>query len=153
MIRDAVALAEARTGWTTVRYTQSMFLTHLAAPLVPFGFVRTPDFDKACLSILVVNGFAVLEEVLEQLRCEAVFASPRRTLSELMNNSRSILRWKDFAAVDGARVQRNRVAHDRHFLEPKACAEILDVIEVELIGWGILDGPVRGTYGISIGRL
>lgn len=152
MIRDAAALKAAQSSWTTVRKVQAMLRTHAnAPPLSPFGFLRSPDYDKVACSLLVLNAFSVLEEALEQLRSESVFASSRRTLAELMKNSVGAMSWIAYPAVDAARGWRNQIAHEQQMLAPSQCDGILDLIETELVGWGILACPIRGAYSISIG--
>lgn len=128
-----------------------MLRTHAnAPPLSPFGFVRSPDYDKVAFNLLVLNAFAGLEEVLEQLRTEGVFTSQRRKLAELMKNSLGVMAWKDFAAVDAARGQRNRIAHEQQLLDVSQCEAILDLIEAELLEWRVLPTPIRGTYSVGI---
>ena len=151
MIRDTTELAAVRSSWATVRNIQAMLATHATAPpLSPFGFLRSEDYDNAAFSLLVLNAFSVLEEVLEQLRHDGVFVSPRRTLAELMKNSIGAVAWTNFAAVDAARGTRNRVSHEQLMLSPSECNEILDLIEEELVGWLVLAGPICGNYSISI---
>ena len=153
MIRDAEAWKAARASWKTLRVVLAMLQTHAnAPPLSPFGFVRSSDYDKVAFSLLVINAFAGLEEVLEQLRVQGVFTSSRRTLADLMTNSLPTLAWKNFAALDAARLTRNQIAHEQRFLDPKACENILDLIETELLGWGVLAQPLAESYSISIGR-
>jgi hypothetical protein len=152
MICDEVALNSAQASWSTVRNMQAMLRTHATAPpLSPFGFLRSPDYDKVAFSLLVLNAFGVLEEVLEQLRSERVFKCHHRTLAELMKNSVTALPWAAYSAVNIARGFRNQIAHEQKMLSPSRCDEILNLIENELVNWRVLPHSIKGKYSISIG--
>ena len=145
MIRDGAVLDDVRAAWKTVRVAQSMVTTNLNMA----GFVMGA-FRNFAHSLVLLFAYSVLENVLEQLRDEGVLASKSANIGPLMKASKDVLPWCDYALVDQGREQRNRIAHRREFLARAEVWRYIDGIECELIGWRVLDGPVRGEYSVTM---
>ncbi len=149
MITDQKALNRIRESWRTVRILEARISTSLGAgifSLVPMatGFREVPE------SLLLLFAMSVLEDTLKQLRDEGAFSCSRSELRRLMDSSRGVLSWQDFAHVSQARDRRNAVAHRREFLSDGECAQYLTAIENELFSWSVLDHRIKGRFDISI---
>jgi len=110
--------------------------------------------DNFAHSLVLLFAYSVLENVLEQLREEGMFASRSANIGPMMKASKDALPWCDYTLVDTlvdqGRERRNRIAHHREFLERAEVWRYIDGIERELIGWRVLDGPVRGDYSVTM---
>ncbi len=152
MLSNTQSLQSIRESWNSVRIYEAMIDTHMnAPPSSPFGFVRSSEFNNLCYSLIVLFAFSVLEDVLKELRSEGKFSSSSTNLKILMRSSRAYLSWNDFGAADSARIRRNEIAHDQKLVSPTECKSFLDIIEDELVTWGVLQDKVKGKYTISLG--
>lgn len=96
---------------------------------------RLLDWDS---NLTLIFAYAVLADVLGQLRDEGEFSCPRSELGKLMEASQKVLRWVNFALVDEGRERRNDVAHRRMDFPREECRRYIKAIQQELIAWKIL---------------
>jgi hypothetical protein len=150
MITDQKALDRIRESWCTVRILEARISTSLSAGIFSLAPMAT-GFREVPESLLLLFAMSVLEDTLKQLRDEGAFSCSRSELKRLMDSSRCVLPWQDFTKVNQARIHRNAVAHRREFLSDGECTQYLTAIENELLSWSVLDHPIRGRFGISIG--
>jgi hypothetical protein len=140
MIADPVELEKHCNAWRSVRDSQMQFKAKLGFTGVGPGGNFGRGIFEACHDLTLVFAYAVLQDVLEQLKHEKRF-STRKTkpgLGELMQTSRSTLPWQDFALVDKGRNRRNDFAHHRMSVPVDECMEYIDAVERELHAWGIV---------------
>jgi hypothetical protein len=149
MISDPEALPAAQASWRTVRDAEARFQLDQAVAVVGLAF-PDPEVARLVQSLLVVMAFSVLEEVLNELRDQRLFAAPSSRLYDLMTASKAAVPWRRYEDVDAARIARNGIAHERRFVDSGQGADILNLIENELIAWQILPGPVKITYSFSL---
>lgn len=55
-----------------------------------------------------------------------------------MDKSKSALPWQDYALVEQAKVDRNRIAHDGVLFSKADCLKYVGAVEAELKAWGIV---------------
>jgi hypothetical protein len=148
MITNKVVLARTRESWRTVREIEAMIQKTVNTPiifsLVPLatGFSRVPE------SLLLLFAVSVLEDALKQLREEKLFSS-KPNLKAMMQASRAVLPWQDFAGVDGVRERRNKIAHEREFLKQGEYKPYLDALAQELLAWRVLTSDYKGECTIT----
>ncbi len=145
MMKDNNVLKEMVGAWEGVRKMQAMLDTYATTALVG-GFPQLSDYQNACHGLTLIYAYAVLQEVLEQLRDEGQFVSSSGKLGTLMHESKKSLPWVDFAIIDKGRERRNDVAHRRSIVPLAESRRYIDAIEQELIAWKILLGKVRVNY-------
>jgi hypothetical protein len=150
MINDSVALQECQKEWDAVRFTQEKLRANVVASWGMGGWALAPQVGNEIYSLLLPFGFSVLEHVLLQMKAEGLFSCGGSSLKQLMRDSRPALTWADFDAVDRGRNVRNDLIHDQKIPQHDDTFRILDEIERELIGWGVLSGPVRHNLTTSI---
>jgi len=109
------------------------------------GFARVPE------SLLLVFAVSVLEEALKCLCTEGAFAARRWELGFLMKASKDALPWQNYEWIEQVRLRRNRVAHQRVFLEAGQCDLDLSAIAKELLAWKVLATDFKGEYKIFMG--
>jgi hypothetical protein len=136
MIVDPLSMEAQRKAWASVRDSQER-LTATLAFTASSGIVGSAVFD-ACHDLTLVFGYAVLQDILEQLQYESLFKSNRPGLRALMHASRSGLPWQNFALVDRGRERRNDFAHERMTVPVEECVKYVDAIDKELRAWGIV---------------
>jgi hypothetical protein len=138
MITDPRRLQHIRDSWNTVRILEARITTTLNAGLFSLVPMLT-NFKEVPESLLLLFAVSILEDTLEQLRDQGVFACQGRELERLMKASTGKLPWKHFEKIQEIKNRRNRVAHDREFLRNDQCAQYLTAIEQELVAWGVLE--------------
>jgi len=149
MIQDQAALSKIRESWRTVRTIEAEMESNLNAGL--FSLVpKATGFSRYAESLLLLFAVSVLEDALKQLRVERVFRSRGDSLGLMMEESKEILPWVNYADVYAVKERRNSIAHDRMFLRSGECSQSLVVIAVELLAWGGLENDYRGSCTISI---
>jgi len=149
MLKDPKTLKDIQSSWETVRLVQAMVRTNLNAGA--FGLIpQTDQFRNLAHNLVLFFAFSVLEDALKQCRDEELFVSKGSELRRLMEASKSVVAWADYATIDSGRDKRNAVAHKRQFLPRAECWQYIDAIEKELIAWAILPGPVQKEYTISL---
>lgn len=137
MIRDAIALAEVRQGWAGVEALRSR-LQVSAVVSMGFGFGLFPfALSNAAHNLPFIHGYAVLNDVLEQLADEGNFSCTSIFLGELLRKSEKALPWRDFALVSAGAGRRSDVAHRGQLLGRGDCWKYVDAIKTELSAWGI----------------
>jgi hypothetical protein len=147
---DSETLEELRASWNTVRLSQAMVQTNLAAGA--FGLVaQTNDFRDLTHGLILLFAVSVMEEALERYRDQGLFAPKRGGLKELVSASKDALPWVNWEGMGQIRNRRNDVAHHLKY-PPRAQAWAdIDSVEKELIAWGVLSGPVKAEYTITRG--
>lgn len=151
MIRNPVVLQSLRAEWESVRLSQAMVKANTMAALSHgmYRFPITHSFADHCHGLTLLFAFSVFEKVLVQLRDEGCFACSSWMVGKLMAASETLLPWADYALVTSARDARNGLAHDKKTLPRTETWMYINAIEVELIAWGVLPGPVSASYTIS----
>lgn len=135
MIRDPQIKSEIVKEWDGVRKLQQSFLT---AHLLPgFGIINEVIPDEFH-NLPFVLAFAVLDEVLTQLRDQGHFKCKSSLLGPKMRASRRRLPWQNYDLVNSGRKARNRLAHDARLLAKADCFKYIDAMEIELRAWGII---------------
>ena len=137
MIQDQNALAHLQNSWTEVRNLQTR-VRRLTLAAGPTGIAAMPHLADLCYNVVLVHGFSVLNEVLEQLTREGHFPCHSRFLGALMAASKNGIPWKDYPLVEKGKDDRNAIAHDSVVVSRAECWKYLDAIEAELKGWQIL---------------
>jgi hypothetical protein len=137
MISDPLALQAARDGWEFVRRSRNVTVGNCNAASWAIGFNQTGMRDL-CFNLLLASAFSVLEDVLRELRDQGTFASKSNRLGLLMANSRSVLPWLDWQAVDAGRIDRNQSVHARIYLPHARCRDYIASVERELVAWQVL---------------
>jgi hypothetical protein len=148
MITDSKKLQHIRDSWNTVRILEARIKRTLNAGLFSLVPMMT-NFKEVPESLLLLFAISVLEDTLEQLRDQGLFACEGRGLERLMKASTDKLSWKHFEEIQEIKNRRNLVAHHREFLRNGQCAQYLTAIEQELLAWGVLDSPIKGQFDIS----
>lgn len=149
MMKDNNVLKDMLRAWRGVRQMQAMLDTYADVALHR-GLPQLPDYQNACHGLTLIYAYAVLQEVLEQLRDEGQFASRSGKLGTLMHESKKSLPWVDFDTIDKGRDRRNDVAHRQSIVPFAESRRFIDAIEQELIAWKILPGKVRVNYTYEI---
>lgn len=129
-------LSDVRAGWRSVRTFQEWGGAQLGGP--SRSGAPSHRFRNFAHSLILLFAFSVFEDVLKQLRDEGVFTCQSSLLGRLMQTSHSVLPWVDFDVVDGARRDRNEIAHEQRIIKRATCWEHVDAIEAELTAWEVL---------------
>jgi hypothetical protein len=151
MIRDTQALEALKEEWHALRRSQGKLQINITASFTR-GAWFLPQIADDIYALLLPFGFSVLEHVLQQMRDEALFACKSSQLKALMVSSQTAISWSSYQAVDVGRDIRNKLTHEQSIPSHSDTFRILDEIERELIGWKILDGPVKYEFTLSVGR-
>ena len=141
MIKDPVALGDARKGWAAVRGWQEKTVKNLTFAFAGGGILGQA-ITELPYNLAFVFAYGVLHDVLGQLRDEGVFPCKRRELGALMAASQFVLPWADYAQIDKGRDARNKLAHDAVVVPRGDTFTFVDAIEAELLAWQILTAPV-----------
>lgn len=149
MVKDQAKLGNIRASWETVRIVQEKVRANLNAAMVIPVLPQTDEFRNLVHSLVLIYAFSVLEDTLLQLRDEGLFACRGRELKRLMEDSKEVLPWVDYAKVDTGRDKRNGVAHRRQYIPRAECWDYIDVIENELVAWKVLPGKVQAESTIT----
>ena len=140
MIRDQQAKSEIAQDWRAVRKLRNPVRTSV---LPGFGvIVEEPVHDFYNLPLVLA--YAVLDQVLNELRDQSEFRSKNSKLGTKMFASRKALPWQDYGLVDNGREARNDLAHEAKLLSKADCLRYIDAIESELRAWNIVgQDPAR----------
>lgn len=138
MIQDQAVLSDIHQQWAVVReFCSPSHRSYAVAAGAGVAYINeTPPESFYNLPLLLA--YSVLDQVLDQLILERVFACKDRRLGVKMSASKGSLAWKDFATVDVGRERRNEVAHKAALFDRAICLKFIDAIEAELRGWGIV---------------
>ena len=150
MIQDAEVSTAIRKSWETVRIVEAQIDANLNFSL----FSLVPAMSGYCVvpeSLLLVFAISVLEDALRELVKEGKISCSSAKLKKIMLESKASLLWQDFDTVDEGRELRNRIAHEKKFLEQHDHHKYLNAIENELVAWGILEYRIQGSYKITFG--
>jgi len=149
MIDDTQARNTLEQEWRAVRRFQGMLQVNFRAAIHARGAwfleLRTNDV----YAILLPFGFSVLEHALQQMHDEGKFKCKSSQLRLLMESSKTVIAWSDYDEIDSGRELRNALTHEQKIPPYTETFKALDKIEQELIGWGILNGPIKIVYTIS----
>jgi hypothetical protein len=146
MIRDANCLDDLRREWHSVRKLEAELCAFASGAFASGAWFVPYDTIYA---LLLPFGFSALENTLQQMRDEQLFASKSTRLQNMMEASRSRIAWADYDAVDRGRDVRNKLTHEQVIPLSADTFRILDEIERELIGWAVLSGPVKYECTLS----
>lgn len=139
MIKDQTALQNLANAWRDVRSRQDFMKRHLLGSMGGIGSLPSIFLADPVYNLVLLYAFAVLDEVLRQLRDEGNFSSKTTKLGDLMHSSKTILPWLDFNLVDMGRERRNEIAHHSATIPRGECWQYIDAIETELKSWQIVN--------------
>lgn len=153
MIQDQNSLEEIRKEWRGVRNIQTSIFVGLAASGGLISGIFPFKIADISYSLVLIYGYAVLQTVLQHLRDEGLFTSPKKDnrLGTLMDSSREKLNWLDFNEVYRGRGKRNDIAHEELVLQRGEAWKFIDAIEQELINWRIIPDQ-KIDYSIPWGK-
>jgi len=137
MIADVAELRKVRLEWRFVLESRDRVARNLASG-ASSGIGVSHEFRDFSYCLCLLFACSVLEHVLLQLRDEGVFKSKSTMLGPMMAESKGILPWHDYGAVDRARECRNSIAHERKIPERKETWRYIDAVETQLNAWKIL---------------
>ena len=144
MIQDKTELGRFRKEWTSVRKFQAKIHRHLnmsgAGGIGTMG--STHELRNISHNLTLLFAFSVLEKVLKQMKDEGQFSARKDNLGTLMHSSKEMIPWSNFALVDQAREDRNKITHEQETFERSRCWNYIDAIEAELVLWNILSAPI-----------
>src|SRR5262245_31151337 len=121
MIQDSAQLAEARENWAgIVLMRKELDASAFAAPgaipgLFPFALY------KAAHNLPLVQAYAVLNDVLEQVAKEKNWKYQGRLLGRLLDEAKSVLAWVNAGLVETGKLARDDVAHHYQLAEAADC--------------------------------
>lgn len=134
--------------WRGLRHSLGRVRGHYTASFAGGG-VFLPQISNEIYALFLPFGYSVLEHVLQQFREQNNFESKSTMLNSLMVASKDKIPWQNYDAIETGRLLRNALVHNREVPPVARTMETLDSIEHELIGWGILQGPVEYNFTIS----
>lgn len=143
MITDRKALASIVQKWESVRVVQA----GLSRQWFVEGVQVCEEAPDEAYNLPFVLAYAVLDEVLKELRDQGVFVCrgwKRKhrdpSLGRMMEDSRSrsSLLWQDYGLVFKGKEERNRLAHGAKLARKADCLAYIDAIEAELKAWKIV---------------
>jgi hypothetical protein len=137
LIQDITVLDEIRMSWHGVREFREKLQRAVLASFA-FGGLPQPFLADAGHNLPLLHAFAVLNEVLQQLRDEGHFTCKGFFLGALMNASADALPWVDFALVKEGVARRNDVAHKGMVLPRTDCWKYIDAVETQLREWNVV---------------
>jgi len=139
VIKDQTALQNLANAWRDVRSRQSFMQRHLLGSMGGIGSMPSIFLADPVYNLVLLYAYAVLDEVLRQLRDEGNFSSKTTKLGDLMHSSKTSLAWVNFDLVDKGREQRNDIAHCSVTIPRGECWKYIDAIEMELKSWQIVN--------------
>jgi hypothetical protein len=140
MIQDPRELEDIRESWSfalTASISVSVAFNN-TLPMLNATQRRAVDLAN---NATLLFAFSVHEKTLLQLRREGHFECRERQVGALMDASKNVLPWRDFAEISAARERRNAIAHHNQILPSVQCWDDIATIRDELIAWGVVDVP------------
>jgi hypothetical protein len=136
MIANTQVLGDVRQSWNGVRE-----LRQRVAIAVPYGVIAFPGLifiADVPYNLPFLHACGVLNDALEQLAMEQSFAYKGRNFGPLIDASVSILPWTKLPLIREAKDRRDGLAHRGVIVHRDDCLRYIDVIEAELVKWGIV---------------
>jgi len=137
MISDPVAHSELRTAWEGVKILRDRIQRSALAGFATAGLPQ-PFLADVSYNPPFIHAFAVLNDVLLQLRDEGHFGCKTIFLGGLVDASASVLPWLDLGLIKQGIDKRNDVAHRGVMLPRKECWKYIDTIYAQLVAWRVL---------------
>ena len=137
MIRDPSVLASIRASWEFVRHSRNVAVGNCNAATWVVGFNQTGMRDL-CFNLILASAYSVLEEVLQALRDESVFACKSSKLGQLLVASKSVLPWQNWQLIDEGRDKRNQSVHDKGYMAHAEGRNYIAALEQELLTFKVL---------------
>lgn len=134
MIRDQQKKSEIAQDWRAVRMLCRPGDTYM---LPGYGVVAE-DIPEALYNLPFVLAYAVLDRVLNELRCQGEFSCKDWRLGPKMAASQKALPWQDYSIVNKGREARNYLAHEAKLLSKADCLRYIDAIESEIQAWNVV---------------
>lgn len=138
MITDVAALNEIRQSWAGVEALKNRAQLALLGSFAQ-GATSMIFITDSAHNLPFVQAFAVLNDVLVQLRDEKKFQCKSIFLGSLLAKSQHKLPWKEFALIKEGVERRNDVTHRGNVLPRADCWRYIEGIKSQLVDWGILD--------------
>jgi hypothetical protein len=142
MIKDRESQVVYQKEWNSVREFQNKIQRHLNAASTGIGSDVTHDLRNISHNLVLLFAFAVIEDVLKQLREDGIFKENSNMVSKLMSSSRTVIPWSNYDLVDEAREKRNEIAHDQKLISRSDCWKYIDAIENELVSWKVIQRQI-----------
>jgi hypothetical protein len=139
VIKDPTVLHNLTNSWQDVRNKQNFIKRHLAGSMFGIGSLPPIHLADPLYNLLLIYAYAVLNDILSQLRDEDNFRCSSSLLGRLMEASKSKIVWVNYNLVNSGRRRRNDIAHRSITVPRGECWEYIDAIEVELSSWGIIN--------------
>jgi hypothetical protein len=138
MITDMAVLSEVRLTWQGAKKLRARLKAHVIVNPGAVGGQPSVTLADVAHNLPLIQAFAVLNDVLEQLRDEGRFKCKGRLLGQLMSASVAALPWRDYALVTLGVAKRNDVAHRAKVLKRADCLRFMNAVEAELVAWKVL---------------
>jgi hypothetical protein len=138
MIADTAVLSEIRLTWQGAKKLRARLKANVIANPGAIGSQPSVTLADVAHNLPLIQAFAVLNDVLEQLRDEGRFKCKGRLLGQLMAASTSALPWRDYDLVALGVAKRNDVAHKAKVLKRADCLRFMNAVEAELAAWRVL---------------
>jgi len=138
VIRDTNIQKEIQNSWVGVESLREQLQVSAFASQMGGGGIFPFKLLNAAHNLPFMFAFAVLNDVLEQLAIEGHFKYKNHFLGTLLNDSKNLLSWCDFALIEKGVNLRNDLAHRGQLLERKECWIYIDAIKTELSTWRII---------------
>jgi hypothetical protein len=146
---------ELNAQWHLVRESQARLDVHLTAAYVRGAF-WLDEVRTAAFAFMLPFAFTVLERALQAFGEEGAFKCKRglRQVGPLMKASvgSDSFTWCDYAAVASGLETRDALVHHHKLPTVARTLEIVDLIERELVGWRVLEGPVVYKMTLTVGQ-
>jgi hypothetical protein len=139
LISDPIVLTDLAAEWNGV-----VMLRGKIQRATLFAFASGAPVSMvadAAYNLPMLHAFGVLNNALEAIRDEGRFACSGRLLGKLLDASKAAIPWLDFSATKAAVDRRNDVAHRGELLPRAECWRYIDLIEAQLVAWGVIPAP------------
>jgi len=138
MISSLDVLEELRNSWNGVRILRTKISTIMMVSFSQGALSVRPLADVAH-NLPLFHAYAVLNDVLLQLRDEKHFECERKFLASLLKASKTTLPWTQFDLVKEGVDRRNDIAHKGILLPSSDCWKYISAVEEELVAWNVID--------------
>ncbi len=132
MIADLTVLQGIRSTWSGAETLRQRIQVGLSASVGIIGGVYPIGVADATHNLPFHHAYSVLNDTLQQLPSEGIFAWKSIFLGKLLQESEQILPWNDFALIKSSADRRNDLAHRGDVLPHDDCWKYIDAVKTEL---------------------
>ena len=104
----------------------------------PSGIMINETRPEDSYNLPLILAYAVLDQVLSELRDQGEFTCKAWQLGKKMPASQNALPWQDYDLVKSGKNARNDLAHEAKLLGKTDCLRFIHAIGFELKAWGIV---------------